>query len=261
MGSLWLITQVSSAVFPAIKALIEAHQVAYLTLVVAIAIIFFAREAYEPASVSFRVPNTDTKVTIRFGDLFKTDDDLLIAVNEFFDGKLGQVVARESVHGGFIEKHFNSDEVRFREEVDRALVGASGTQTNRAISPDVKYPIGTTAVLNIGHRKAFLFALSETNLITAKASTSVPYLWTSLFCALAAVHHHGNGRPLALPLIGNGRSSLNIAPQHLLRLIALILVEFARTAALPKRVTIVLPEACFEALDLREIARDWTQKL
>lgn len=109
----------------------------------------------------------------------------------------------------------------------------------------------------LGSRRAYLVALTQTDLHTSKASTSVPLLWAALTAAWRKIHDVGNGQPIALPLIGNGRASLNLEPQHLLRLLVLSLVDFARRTGLPEHVTIVVPDACFEALDIREIARDW----
>jgi hypothetical protein len=115
-------------------------------------------------------------------------------------------------------------------------------------------------VLDNGPHKMFLVAMSRTDLANSKASSDVPTLWMALRGALESIHNFGNGAPLSLPLIGNGQSSINIAPQHLLRLIVLALVDHGRTVGLPKRVTIVVPEDCFEALDIQEICRDWRER-
>lgn len=212
---------------------------------------------YEPRCARIRVPTTDTDIIIKYGDLFEEPDHLLIAVNEFFDGSLGQRVAPQSVHGQFIQRFFQSDEMQFRAAVDRALSGKRGRQSRRVPPPDVSYPYGTTAVLDLGGRKAFLFVLSRTDISTAKASTDIPGFWAALSGALEAAHHFGNGRPIALPLVGNGLSGLNLPPQHLLRILMLCMVYYARAKSLPKHVTLVLPKQCFEHLDLREIERDW----
>jgi Domain of unknown function (DUF6430) len=63
-----------------------------------------------------------------------------------------------------------------------------------------------------------------------------------------------------LPLIGNGQSSVNIEPQHLLRLIVLALVEYGRKVGLPNQVSIIVPEDCFKMLDIQEIQRDWSKR-
>ena len=83
-------------------------------------------------------------------------------------------------------------------------------------------------------------------------------MWDALTDAIKEVDSHGNGDPLALPLIGNGRSSLNIPPQHLLRIITLKLTELGKQYDLPRKITINLSDDCFEHLDLVEIKRGWS---
>ena len=257
IGIIWLLTEIGLATSAIFKTTFDAHREEYLLFTVLAAVLTFLWYIYEPRDVEFKIPTTSTKVLIKFGDIFDEPADWIIAVNEFFDHQLGQVIAPNSVHGQLIQKAFSSDADSFRLAVDQALARTSGTQTARAIAPTTKYETGTTAVLALGSRRAYLVALTQTDLHTSKASTSVPLLWTALTAAWRKVHDVGNGQPIALPLIGNGRSSLNLEPQHLLRLLVLSLVDFARRTGLPEQVTIVVPDACFEALDIREIARDW----
>lgn len=259
VGTIWLLTEIGTSAFSGIEAFFDAHHLGYLVATGLIAVATLLSYVYEPAYVSFKVPTTSTRVTIRFGDLFSGSDDLLIGVNEFFDHSLGHIVSPNSVHGQLITAAFHSDEMAFRQAVDAALAQVEGDATARTIQPSQRYPMGTTAVVPIGPRRAFLVVMAETDVATAKASTSVPKLWTALAGAWRSVHDYGNGRPVSLPLIGNGRASLNLEPQHLLRLITLSIVDFARKTGLPNSVTIVLPDGCFEQVAIREIARDWKQ--
>lgn len=257
-GAVWLITEIATKVSDPLDQWIKQHGNAYLALVLVIAAIWFIRHVYEHRAVSFRLPTTDTTIAIKYGDLFAQPTDWLIGVGEFFDSKVGDVVSQHSLHGKLITNIFNGDTGRFRAVVDAALVEAEGTRVQqRSISPKTRYEIGTTAVVDRGQHKVFLVAMARVDLATFKASSDVPTLWRALMGALAVIRNRGNGAPISLPLIGNGRSSVNIEPQHLLRLIVLALVDYGRRVDLPKQVTIVVPEDCFEALDIREIRRDW----
>lgn len=257
-GAVWLITEIATKVSDPLDQWIKQHGNAYLALVLVIAAIWFIRHVYELRAVSFRLPTTDTTIAIKYGDLFAQSTDWLIGVGEFFDSQVGDVVSQHSLHGKLITSTFNGDTGRFRTVVDAALMDAEGTRVQqRSISPKTRYEIGTTAVLDRGQHKVFLVAMARVDLATFKASSDVPTLWRALMGALTVIRNRGNGAPISLPLIGNGRSSVNIEPQHLLRLIVLALVDYGRRVDLPKQVTIVVPEDCFEALDIREIRRDW----
>lgn len=240
---------------------IKDHGSYYIALVVGIAAIAFIRQIYEVRSVSFNLPTTDTKIEIRYGDLFKQPTDWLIGVGEFFDSELGQVVSKNSLHGKLISNVYNGDSSRFRSLVDAALIGARSTKApQRIISPKLRYEIGTTAIVANGPHKVFLVAMSRTHLDTHKASSDVPTLWVALKSALQSIHTYGNGAPISMPLIGNGQSSVNIEPQHLLRLIVLAIVDHGRRIGLPKQVSIIVPEDCFKMLDIREIRHDWRNR-
>jgi hypothetical protein len=260
VGGIWLITEIATKVSDTAEHWIKDHGSYYTGIVLIAAAISFLRHVYEVRSVTFKLPTADTQIEIRYGDLFEQKTDWLIGVGEFFDSDVGDVVSNNSLHGKLINNTYNGDTSRFRILVDNALIGMKGLRTARSFSPKTKYEIGTTAVLARSPHKVFLVAMSRTDLTTAKASSDVPTLWQALIGALASVRVNGNGAPLSLPLIGNGRSSVNIEPQHLLRLIVLALVDFGRKFDLPKRVYILVPEDCFDALDIREIRRDWRRK-
>lgn len=260
-GAVWLITEIATKVSDLLDQWIKQHGNIYTAIVLVAAAIWFIRHIYEIRAVSFRLPTTDTNIEIRYGDLFTQPTDWLVGVGEFFDSQVGDVVSQHSLHGKLIIDTFNGDSARFRTTVDAALADANGTLVQqRSISPKTKYEIGTTAVLVRGQHKVFLVAMAGVDLATFKASSDVPTLWRALTGALSAIRNYGNGAPISLPLIGNGRSSINIEPQHLLRLIVLALVDYGRKFDLPKQVAIVVPEDCFEALDLREIRRDWRRR-
>lgn len=260
VGAIWLLTEVGSAISPSFKDVVAENGTSYLTVVLLAAAIWFFRFTYEKRSVSFHIPTTDTLITIKYGDIFEQDTDWLIGVNEFFDSEIGQLISPTSLHGQFILKTYQANSAKFRSDVDGALQGYSRENSQRGHQPSEKFPIGTTAVLKNGPHNVFLVAMAHTDITNGKASSTVPILWIALLGALNKINNYGNGAPISLPLIGNGQSSVNIQPQHLLRLITLALVDFGRKVGLPKSVQIVVPEQCFEMLDLLEIQRDWRAK-
>jgi hypothetical protein len=259
-GAIWLVTEIVTRASKTSNDWLTANGDTYLFGVLMAGAVWFIAYTYERRTITFQVPTTSSFITIKFGNMFDEKSDWLIGVNEFFDGRLGQVISKTSVHGQFITNVFNGDETQFRAAVIAALAGVPSTPTARPSQPSDAYAIGTTAVLANGPHKAFLVAMSHTDHVTHKAGSTVPMMWDAMKAALQSVQNHGNGEPLAMPLIGNGLSSVNVEPQHLLRLIVLALVDFGRKVGLPKQVSIVVPDACFEQLDIREIRRDWMKR-
>lgn len=258
LGSIWLATEVLTRVSSSLNQWLDDNGILYLAAAAAAAAIAFVCSAFEARSVTFLIPNTDTFLTLKFSDIFAEDADWIIGVNELFDSTIGNIVAANSLHGQVISKIYNGNEAAFRQEVDAALAAVPSQTVQRAAGQTEKYPLGTTAVLPRGNRKLYLVAISSTNLATNRSQSTVPTLWDALRAAFHMVDTQGNGAPLALPLMGNGRAGISIPPQHLLRIITLRITELSKQYDLPSRISINLADDCFEHLDLVEIKRGWS---
>lgn len=258
LGTVWLLTEVVTRVSKDVSTWLDAHGAGYLFVAGLLSLVGFLGSIYEHREVSFRLPNTGTTLTLKFANIFDEATDWIVAVNEYFDSTLGDIVAATSLHGQVISRVYSGNEQSFRADVDNALAGYQGLTEARAKGHPIRYPLGTVAIIKNGPHKIYLVALTETDVVTHRANSTVPILWDALGAVLATVDRVGNGAPVAMPLIGNGRASLNIAPQHLLRLIALKIVDAKRTHDLPRRMTINLSDDCFEHLDIVEIKRGWS---
>lgn len=258
LGTVWLLTEVITRVSKDASTWLDGHGVGYLVVAGLLSLAGFLGSIYEHREVSFRLPNTGTTLTLKFANIFDEATDWIVAVNEYFDSTLGDIVAATSLHGQVISRVYGGNEQSFRADVDNALAGYQGVREARAKGHPIRYPLGTVAIIKNGPHRIYLVALTKTDVVTHRANSTVPILWDALGEALAAVDRVGNGAPVAMPLIGNGRASLNIAPQHLLRLIALKIVDAKRTHDLPRNMTINLSDDCFEHLDIVEIKRGWS---
>jgi hypothetical protein len=258
LGTVWLLTEVITRVSRDASTWLDGHGVAYLVVAGLLSLAGLLVAIYEPREVSFRLPNTGTTLTLRFANIFDEAADWIVAVNEYFDSTLGDIVAATSLHGQVISRVYSGNEQSFRADVDNALAGYQGVTVPRAKGHQVRYPLGTVAMIKNGPHKIYLVALTKTDVVTHRANSTVSILWDALGEVLAAVDRVGNGATVAMPLIGNGRASLNIAPQHLLRLLALKIVDAKRTHDLPRNMTINLSDDCFEHLDIVEIKRGWS---
>jgi hypothetical protein len=259
LGTIWLLTEVATRVSNGADEWLDANGAVYLALSTIAAVAGFAFSSYERRKVEFTIPNSDTTLTLKFSSIFDEDADWIIGVNDFFDSTLGHVVATTSLHGQIIDRCYNGNAASFRADVDASLANCQGEIVQRSQGETTRYPLGTTAVIPRGPRKIFLVAISKTDATTHRVSSTMPILWDALSEAIRVVDEKGNGFRLAMPLIGNGRASLNIPPQHLLRIITLRLTELSKQYDLPRSITINLADDCFEHLDLLEIKRGWSK--
>lgn len=258
LGTIWLLTEIVTRVSGDASRWLDGHGVAYLVAAGFLAIVGFTAAIYEPRQVSFTIPNTGTTLTLKFSDIFDEVSDWIVGVNEYFDSTLGDLVSATSLHGQVISRVYGGNAQSFRADVDNALAGYQGIAEARAEGNSTRYPLGAVAVIKRGPHKIYLVAITKTDVVTHRASSTVPILWDALGEALATVDRVGNGAALAMPLVGNGRASVNVPPQHLLRLVALRLVHSSKSHDLPRKVTINLSDDCFEHLDIVEIKRGWS---
>lgn len=258
LGGIWLVTEVITRVSKDASDSLDNNGVGYLVMAGLLSLIGFIVAIYEPRHVSFTVPNTGTTLTLKFSSIFEEVSDWIVGVNEYFDSALGDIVSASSLHGQVISNVYGGNAQNFRADVDNALAGYQGVTEARIEGNPVRYPVGAVAVIQRGPHKIYLVAITKTDVVTHRASSTVPILWDALGEVLATVDRVGNGAALALPLVGNGRASLNIPPQHLLRLIALRIVHSSKSHDLPRAITINLSDDCFEHLDIIEIKRGWS---
>ena len=79
--------------------------------------------------VEFRIPATDSWFEIKFGDIFDEKGVIVIPVNEYFDGELGDHVSEESLHGKFIKKKLGGHSRTFIDLTSEALMGVQPEKT------------------------------------------------------------------------------------------------------------------------------------
>lgn len=258
IGGLWLLTEVLTRASTKVSASLDQYGAEFLAGVGTAAVIRFLFLCYEAREVSFYLPTKHVKITLKFGDLFVEDAHWLVGVNEFFDSILGDVISPKSVHGQIITNTYNGDQQSFRTDVDGGLASYTAEVVERAVGQTQRYPLGTTVALSRGPFKLFLVAFTRTDPQTHRSISNVPILWDALDQAFQKIDSVGNGAPLAMPLIGNGRASMHVPPQHLLRLIMLKIAQAAQTRDFSRHITINLADDCFEHLDLVDIKRGWS---
>ena len=208
-------------------------------------------------SISARIKSPDIAITVCFGDIFDTDGLRVIPVNEYFDSELGDHVSPHSLHGKLIERRFNGHSALFDSLVDEDLAAVTRQRIARTSGREQRYPIGTTARIDVGRDRYFLLALSTTDTETLKASCDVPQLWQALTALWDTVRNRAGGAPVAAPLIGGGLSGVGLPPAQLAQLLVLSLVSAGKTDHIASPITLVLPTDRADEIDLKSLIDYW----
>lgn len=239
-------------------------QILYGTFIAAVLYVIY--KAAEPRKITVNLHSINTQLNIYFGDIFleKEKSHLVIPVNEFFDtqlggavGQSGDIVAPNSIHGQFITKIYNSDSVKLNSDLDMALKGVISNTIARNSGKTSQYLVGTTAVIGHGAYKCFLFALSRTDLITAKAQSDLPTMWSALEGVWMSVRNSSNNLPVSLPLVGGGLSHVGLDSMSLLRLIVMSITKSSQTKKITDQINIIIHENLMNEVVLRKIKEEF----
>jgi len=256
-GAAWLLIETTSYFSPAVRQFAEGNIALFFGVLFAAGIGTLAK-AWEPTAVSICLPTTDTKVTIKFGDLFEDQSNhIVIPVNDGFDGELGQTVSPKSLHGQFIQRFYQGNQREFEKARDALLPKPQANSSGRS-GRKLAYPIGTTIGLPLAGRNAFLFALANTDPDTRKARSDVSKMWAAMMKLWSNVRYTANGHSVSLPLVGGGLSGVGLEPKRLLQLILLSILVSTREAEVSKNFNIVLHPSLFDSVDLRALQTDWS---
>ncbi|TIC86924.1 macro domain-containing protein [Crenobacter intestini] len=252
-SALWTLVESGSYFFQDIK---PQGILCYLVLVF-IGILAACIRAYQHRSFSFKISHSNTEVTVSFGDLFDHGGYLAIPVNEFFDSKLGLPVSPKSLHGIVVDKFFGGHPTSFDQLLTVDLANTPGQDIQRANGKTRRYPIGTTASINTNSHRFLLFALCTTDIVTFKASATIPDLVRALegLCARARVVL--GGERLIIPLVGSGLSGIGLPANQLLQLILLVLVNETKKNQVALDIEIVIHPDRFDEIDFHLIENFW----
>ena len=255
-GVLWAVLEPVSAFLP---ALIPEGPLGYSVFVV-LAVIGGGYASRPVRRVEFGIPGSDSRVEIKFGDIFKSEGVVVIPVNEYFDGKLGDLVSDESLHGQFIKSVLGGVSCSFFQltKGDLAEIAPVETISSKRKGQRVKYPIGTVVRADVNERRYLLAALSHTDAGTLVAYATVQDLWTCLAGVWKGVRAYSNGKPVSMPLLGSGLSKVGLPPANLVEVILTSFLCHTKERKVAAKVTVVLPGRLAGELDLDGIKRSWS---
>lgn len=229
-------------------------------LLVAIVILSAAnavRSAWRPTKVVVPLPLGNVSLEVLFGDIFATDGVVAIPVGEFFDSEIGQPVSPKSLHGILIEHRLSGGSKTFDTQIAKRLESLPSDRIDRPIGKPLRYPIGTTALIEAGSRRYLAFASTHTDPITCKASSDVAVMMEALRGLWRQARIDLNGDPLNVPLVGGYLAGVGLPPEVIVNLIVLSFLDESKRQVVTEKGRIVLTWDKLDKVDLREVAKLW----
>lgn len=203
--------------------------------------------------VDYKIPNSNTVLTVKFGDLFQEEGVSVIAVNEFWDTQLGNPVSITTLHGKFIQKMFQSHAEVLDRHIEKQLNGQEIENVVRNEGKSLRYPIGSAIKIGCNGKDFILFALTSTELAKCKSSCDVPQLWRALEKLWIYVREHHNGHPVSMPLVGDNLARIGLKEDVLLNLLITSFIRANSKEPICSSIRFILHESKFNEIDLHKI--------
>ena len=89
---------------------------------VALAVIGGVVRTWPKKRIEFQIPASDSSFAIRFGNIFDGKAVVVVPVNDYFDGELGDHVSEHSLHGKFIRDVLGGQSKTFVDLTSESLV-------------------------------------------------------------------------------------------------------------------------------------------
>lgn len=210
-------------------------------------------------SLKLKLSNTLT-VNVKAGDLFdfaSGTNYVVIPVNEYFDTEVNtKIVSPSSLHGQFINKHFEYNHPVLHEQIESYLTKNKVENIEVSNRPNEggynkKYPLGTCVPVQVGQVTYILVALTHfDNEDHAYVELSEFGRCISSVCRF--IDNNAGNRPVYMPLMGMGLSRLNQTGQFILKY-TLDTIVGVKDLAIPGGLNIVVYPPTVKTLDLNAI--------
>jgi hypothetical protein len=230
------------------------HHATVIAVTVLLLSLTYALSRAWPRPIEQRYTNLNSEVRIVPGDLFDQQANLVVGFTDTFDTSLPHIIERTSVQGQFTDRIYGGDVARLDAEITTALANVTSIGIITKDGKTVQYPLGTVAILS-GNPYSY-YCLAYTNMDTNNnAYGTADGVWRSLDALWRAISIHGNGQPIAMPVIGGGMSRMaHILPaQDAIRFIALSFILANRSGRVSERLDIVIRPQDERHLDMLEL--------
>jgi hypothetical protein len=205
----------------------------------------------------------DTCVTIKVGDLFEEDANLVIGMNDVFDTEKGDIIKVNSIQGQFLQHIYHDDRLRLDQEIESALQlkGISGQEdVQKTQGKNIRYPIGTVVTLESGTKKYFCSAYSHMG-ADLKAQSDIKMLSLSLEMLWEEIRLRGQRERVAMGVLGSDLARIsNASHSNLIKLIILSFILASRVQPITQELVILVYPANTKKVNMLEI-NDFLQGL
>lgn len=245
-GFFWLLTEPAGLFFPEI---VPGGWPAYAGLVVLSAVSGTAL-AWPKKSVSASIPGANVQVTIKVGDIFSAEDNVVIGTNDVFDTHIGDdIISPRSVQAQLVQKRFGGSVPTFDRAIQDELAGKiSRPDPSKTRGKNERYALGTVVELKAEGIRHYLCAYCRMP-ATLKAETDVCTLLASLSEIWEKVRNSGQNQGVSMPVLASDFGRTGLTQTQLIQLIVLSFVGANKVQHVAPSLTIYVHEGSAGLVD------------
>lgn len=230
-GAIWLLIEFSTWAFPDLAV----HRRGLFLAASGVSFVTAALSSFPRLTYSKYFPSKSVTVELIVGDILDPASPSHVAVlsSDYFDSCTKTAISPYSVKAKLIASYFAGKNDDFDARVDESLnaQGITGKDNPAKVNGrnrTMQYPVGTTAAVNVGTKKALLVVGTHFDDTSTKTTATPLTIWASLHSLWSAAATHGHRQSLSVPLWG---AHLGNAPGNRLVLFHTLLCSFASASA------------------------------
>lgn len=249
---------ISLALFPEeLGSLVKNYKIFTVLTFIIINQLVFLYMIRKVNSIDLKI-NETANLNISYGDIFRKDGIIVIPVNDLFDTIVdNDIISEKTLHGMFINKYFDTE--KKLDNLNKQIISSLSNINFETVSRKngrgniKKYPLGTTAIVNLDNKKFFLVAVSEFDLSTNRAFLKISDYLLVMSRMIEFIHNHSQGFNVNIPLIGGAQLGINLPKEKLLEMI-IFSMHTAEKIAVLDGINIVLHSSVEKEINLNKIS-------
>ena len=201
---------------------------------------------------------SNTAICIKVGDIFDEEKNIVIGSSDYFDTNFRRTDI--SLKSKMMDKYFNGNLSSLDNLISTSLSSQNiSGQIDLARSPgkNVKYPIGTTAVIPVAQKRFFLSII--TNLINNSQGSTTEASPSKLNIALNAIwkqiKNEGRMEEIAIPVLGSGLSGITLSRLMIIQSIIMSYSIFAKDTRISKKLNIIISKKDYDPEDFHHACK------
>lgn len=202
----------------------------------------------------YTIKNKDIDITLVVGNIFKEKGAKIIPTNTTFDTKTeGEFISEKSIQGQFQKKYYKNNLEDFNNLIASKLKGIPIEKVLiRKKSKNKQYAIGTTIKVEQEGERFYFLAIADVNEY-GKPNSNFENLKLSFAKAWEFISEQGHMEPIVMPVLGTGRTGVNVSRQDVIKEIIFSFVATTRENKISDELKICIHPKDIKNIDFIEL--------